>query len=407
MTTYLYDIINSTGKKVTGEIEAKDKNELISNLQRDGYTVIHVEEKAKIDFKSLFKIDLTGVPAKDKMFFMKQFAIMVGTGIPIVQALEVLQKQTKNFTMKSLLSEVMKDVQEGSTLSYAFEKHKGIFSEVQINLLAAGESSGKLPEVIAKITSDIERDREFVNKVRGAMIYPVVILVVVVIVVILLMIFMIPEMTKLFQSFNAKLPPLTQTMVDISNFLNPSKSLGGVITAIIILITVFYVRSYRKTPSGRLVTDKIFMKIPVFGNLYKNLDYAQFTRILGMLLSSGVNITEALSITRGAVGNAVMKDAITRIVTQVEKGVPVAVSMYETEAFENILVYIIDTGERTGKLDTVLTDMANYYEIEVRNTTDNLSKLMEPFILVIVAIMVGVLALAVYLPIFQVATLIK
>ncbi len=407
MTTYIYEIINSSGKSVTGEIEAKDKNELVSNLQRDGYTVVHVEEKAKIDFKSLFKLDLTGVPSKDKMFFMKQFAIMVSTGIPIVQAIEVLQKQTKNFTMKSILSEVMKDVQEGNPLSYSFQKHKGIFSEVQINLLAAGESSGKLPEVISKITSDIERDREFVNKVRGAMIYPVVIMVVVVIVVILLMIFMIPEMTKLFQSFNAKLPPLTQTMVDISNFLNPAKSLGGVIVLLIVVITLIYIRSYRKTPSGRLVTDKIFMKVPIFGSLYKNLDFAQFTRILGMLLSSGVNISDALSITRGAVGNAVIKDSITNIIEQVEKGIPLGVAMYQTGSFENILVYIIDTGERTGKLDNVLVDMADYYETEVKNTTDNLSKLMEPMILIIVAVMVGVLALAVYLPIFQVASLIK
>ncbi|QQR93684.1 type II secretion system F family protein [bacterium] len=407
MKTFIYQVIDLDGKSSSGEIESKSKQELLSNLQRDGYIVVHIEEKSDFDLRSLTRIDMTGVPSKDKVFFMKQFSIMVTAGIPIAEALEILAKQAKNFTLKTILTDVQKNVEDGNSLSESFRKHKKLFTDVQINLLNAGESSGKLPEVIEKITKDIERNREFVAKIKGAMIYPIIVFVVIIFAVIILMVFMIPEMTKLFDSFGAELPKLTQVMVGISNFLNPAKSYGGIILTVISIISLIYLRSYRKTASGKIVTDKVILKVPILGKLTRNLDLAQFTRILSVLLSSGVTISEALRITAGAVGNSLYKSAIFEVVDNVEKGTSVSAAMFQTKAFENVLVYIVDTGEKTGKLAKVLADMADYYEVEVKNMTDNLSKLLEPFILIIVAIMVGVLAMAVYLPIFKMASVIK
>jgi type IV pilus assembly protein PilC len=294
---------------------------------------------------------------------------------------------------------VYKSVESGSTLSDAFRKEETIFSELQINLLVAGEKSGQLNEVMEQIAIDLRKEKDLQSKIKGAMIYPVIIFIVMILVMVVMMLFMIPSVKDLYENFDAELPWITQALVTMSEGLS---SPVGLISLVLVPVIVFFgFRYYYSTPSGRHVLDKLLLKIPVFGNLTTKVQLTQFNRLLSMLMKSGVPIVEELRIVAKSLSNIWFQELVMQASAEVTKGKSITIPLSKSKIFPVIMLKMLATGEETGKLDQITADMAEYYEKEVDDLTSNLTKLMEPFILLIVGGMVAFMAVAIYLPLYD------
>ncbi|MBN2015738.1 type II secretion system F family protein [Candidatus Dojkabacteria bacterium] len=402
MALYEYVAVESSGKTVKGDYEAKDRNEVVDFLHEKNLVVVHVDEKLKRNLKDIFNIQIGGIPLTNKVVFSKQLATMISAGLPLLQALEVLASQEKNAPFKASLENVIQLVEGGSKLSNAFAKQKGVYTAVELNLISAGEESGNLVEMIQQVADNLEKQKDFQSKVRSAMIYPAIMFVAIIGVVALLMIFMVPAVEDLYEDFGGELPWVTKAIVAISNFM---VSFWWLLVFIIICGLVAY-RYYYSTPSGRQVIHRLILSMPVFGDLNTKIQLAEFGRLLSMLLTSGISIIESLNIVSGALSNVHFKKAVKDATFDVEKGTPLAVPLSKNEDFPLIVSRIIATGESTGNLDKVLKDLGKYYQTEVDYMTSNLTKLMEPIILFIVGGVVAFLALVVYMPIYNLATIV-
>jgi type IV pilus assembly protein PilC len=402
MPVYEYAAVDNSGKSIKGDYEAKNRNEVVDFLHEKNLVVLHIDEKVKFGLKDIMKIQIGGIPLTNKVVFSKQLATMLSAGLPLLQALEVLSSQEKNAALKKALDNIVSLVEGGSKLSKAFARQKGVYSAVELNLIAAGEESGNLVEMIQKIADNMEKQKDFKAKLQGAMIYPAIIFVAIIVVVILLMIFMVPAVEELYQDFGSELPWITQFVVNISNFFI---SFWWALLFVVVA-GVISVRYYYSTPPGKEVIDRFLLSMPIFGKLTTKMQIAEFARLLSMLLKSGIPIIDALNIVAGALPNVHYKKALKEIALEVEKGIPLAVPISKNEDFPLIVSRIIATGENTGNLDKVLEDLAKYYQTEVDNITANLTKLMEPVILLIVGGVVAFLALVVYMPIYQLADVI-
>ncbi|MEI6462197.1 MAG: type II secretion system F family protein [bacterium] len=407
MKVYNYEAYTKTGEKVSGELEAGSKQDVVTILQNQSLIIVHVAEGQKFSLSKLTSFSFGGIGLSDRVIFMKQFSTMVSAGLPITEALETLSSQIKSSTLKSILSRILKEVKSGSSLTNAFKKNAGIFDPIQINLIEAGEKSGKLIEIIAKISKDLDQRKNFVGKVKGAMIYPIIIFILIIVIMVVLMVTMVPAVETLFKGFKAEVPWITKAMIAVSNFLNPTRSIGSILIIIFVVAFIIGFRYYRATPSGRKITDKIILRVPVFGKITSLLNTEEFCRILSMLMQSGVPIIESLRIVAGAMNNVIFRESVMNMIPQIEKGFPLAAPMLRDGVFPQILTRMVGTGEQTGKLDKVLTDMGKYYEDELDAITSNLTKLMEPVILLVVGFFVGLMAIAIYLPIYQLATVVK
>jgi len=402
MALYEYIAVDNTGKRVKGDYEAKNRNAVVDYLHQKNLVVLHVDEKLKMGLKDIMNLQVGGIPLANKVVFSKQLATMLSAGLPLLQALEVLANQEKNAAFKKSLENVSKLVEGGSKLSKALAEQKGVYTDVELNLISAGEESGNLVEMIGKVAENLEKQKDFQSKVRGAMIYPAIIFVAVIVVVVLLMMFMVPAVEGLYEDFGGELPWITQLVVNISHFF-VSFWWALLIFAVGGFIAFKY---YHSTPSGKSVIDRFLLSMPIFGQLNVKIQVAEFSRLLAMLLTSGVSILEALNIVSGALSNVHFKSALKEAAKEVEKGTPLAVPISKSEDFPLIVSRMIATGESTGNLDKVLADIANYYQTEVDNLTSNLTKMMEPVILLIVGGVVAFLALVVYMPIYGLANVV-
>jgi type IV pilus assembly protein PilC len=408
MKTYKYKVLNRQGKQEFGEVDANTPDDVVTILQNEGYSIISIEDISGFNLDRLMKINIGGIPLAEKVIFMKQFSTMISAGLPISAALETMATQISNISFKADIKNVLKEIKAGTNLYTAFKQNNSnkLFNEVQLSLLKAGETSGNLSEMILKIAADLENSKNFISKVRGALIYPAIIFVVMIIVIAVLIIFMVPAVSGLFESSQSDLPALTKGLISVANFIDPSKSFGGVFLLIGFVVLGIFVSSYYKTPTGRIVLDQVRMRIPVFGPLQRKVDIAQFCRILSMLLASGINISESLKITSNAMGLIQYRNAVLNVIPAVERGGTVSQGLESQKIFPEVLTKIISTGETTGKLDKVLADIAKYYETEVDDMTSNLTKLLEPIILLVVGGMVVVVVLAIYIPIFDLAKIV-
>lgn len=403
MALYRYIAVNSKGVRVTGDRESDNESEVADYLHSQGLTIISVQEKIGLTFKMLSNTDIGGLPMKDKVILVKQLSTMSSAGIPLLQSLDILIQQTERDSLKLKLQDVYKLVQSGTPLSESFKKVGGIFNEVQINLLAAGEKSGNLTEILAKIAEDLEKTKNLRGKILGAMIYPVIIFVVMFVVLIVMLVFMIPQVKTLYESFGAtELPFITQALVSFSEIVT---SVFFMITAIVGIIVGFILyRYYNSTEGGKLFIDKVKLKIPVFGSLIQKVSIAEFCRLTALLIQSGLPILDVLQIVAKATGNSVFSSVLYRSREELIKGSSLSIAMAKfnkNNAYPLILIKIIATGEESGKLDQILSDMGKYYENEVEQITSNLTKLMEPFILIIAGGLVALLAVGIYLPMYQ------
>ncbi|MBP8978929.1 type II secretion system F family protein [Candidatus Dojkabacteria bacterium] len=396
MKKFKYSARDKSGKPVTGEIEAKDELSVADILHDRGLVVVSVKENA-FDLQKLAEINIGGVPMKEKVVFMRQMATMVGAGLSLTRALEIMIQQTGNKMFQRTLKSVLDSVQSGKPLSVAFREQEDVFDSITLNLIEAGEESGNLDTVLEKLATELEEKDALNRKIRSAMIYPTIILVVIIGVVLMMMFVLVPAMSDIYNDFDAELPWVTRALMAMSDFF--IKYWWGILLILVLLFVGF--KYYRSTEQGRKTTDKLLLKIPVFGNIVTKIQLSQFTRVLALLLGSGLSIIKALELTAESLENTVFKDVVLSARTEVEKGGPIAIPIARSEYFPLLVSSMMSVGEETGELDAVLNKVADYYKEEVNTATSNLSSALEPIFLVIMGLAVGFIALSVYLPMFQ------
>jgi type IV pilus assembly protein PilC len=385
----------------SGEMTAATKEDVIAQLRRRNITATIVTEKAK----KTRKLSLGGgVKDKDIVIFTRQFATMIDAGLPLVQALEILSTQVENKTLGSSLTQVKVDVESGATYADALKKHPKIFSELYVNMVAAGEAGGILDTILNRLAQYIEKAMKLKKKVKGALVYPAVVTSIAVLVIAVIMIFVVPTFSKMFATLGGTLPLPTQMVVKMSNFI---AGIGGLITLAAIIGLVVFVSQVRKTEKGQFVTDKILLRLPIFGPLLNKVAVAKFTRTLGTLVSSGVPILDGLEITAKTSGNKIVEYAIMDVRKGVVGGKTLAEPITKAKVFPPMVTHMIAVGESTGALDAMLAKIADFYDDEVDATVSNLTAMMEPMLMVFLGGSVGFIVVAMYLPIFKLITLIK
>jgi type IV pilus assembly protein PilC len=402
MKKFRYSARTKDGTIKRGELEADSRTEVVQSLQEQDLIVVNVEEKIAA-FGSLKEINIGGVPIDDKVVFMRQLATMMSSGLPLTQALEILQAQASNPLFKRVLKEVLDDVEGGSSLSAAFKKHPGVFDDIVLNLIKAGEDSGKLEEVFLRLADELEHQRDFQGKVKSAMIYPIIITIVIVIVVALVMLFMIPSVADIYNEFGGELPPVTKILIKMSDFTRDYWwvvliGIAGLVTG---------VKYYIESPSGKRVFDSLKLKAPIFGDLMLKIQLAQFTQTLHLLMQSGLPILDALDLVADSLSNSLFEEDVKTASEEVEKGSSLALPLSRSEQFPLIVSQMIGVGEETGRLDDVLEKMAEYYNNEVSMMTDNLTSIMEPVMLIVMGGVIAFIAVAVYTPLFSLANIVQ
>lgn len=409
MKEFRYTALKEDNSRVEGVRKAKTRDHLMQFLVSNNLTPITIREKVGIDWKKMFSSDIGGIPLTEKVLISKQLSTMISAGIPIIQAIGILSNQATKPNIKNKLEDVYKRLESGNSLSKAFRSVGGFFSEIQLNLIAAGEKSGNLNEMLHKVAEDMDKSKKLKGKIQGALIYPVIIFFVLVAIVAIMVVFMVPQITELYNSLDpdAELPFITLLLVKLADVLRNPVTIIGIILLIIGVIASY--RVYVSKPERRLVVDGLKLKIPVFGNLMVKIQLAEFCRLTSMLVKSGISIIDAVGIVSNALSNSVYSSILINAQQDITKGNALSVAIAKNNrntAFPPILVKIISTGEESGKMDFVLEDMYKFYDDEVEQVTSNLTKLLEPFILVVVGGLVALLAIAIYLPIYNIGNLV-
>ena len=387
----------------SGEITANSKEDVVAQLRRKNITATLVKPKTKS--AALGKLSFGGgVNDKDIVVFTRQFATMIDAGLPLVQALDILSTQVENKTMARSLTIIKEDVESGATYADALRKHPKVFSDLYANMVAAGESGGILDTILNRLANYIEKAMKLKKKVKGAMIYPIVVSTIAVAVIAVIMIFVVPTFSKMFTQMGGTLPAPTLIVMKISGFLS---GLGGMILGILMVAAVVAFKQIRKVEKGQAITDRIFLKLPIFGIMLRKVAVAKFTRTLGTLISSGVPILDGLEITAKTAGNKVIEYAVMEIRQAVSEGKTIAEPLLKSGVFPPMVTHMISVGESTGALDAMLSKIADFYDDEVDNAVSNLTAMMEPMLMVFLGGSVGFIVIAMYLPIFKLITLIK
>lgn len=395
---FKYSARNREGAVVNGVMEAKSRNAVAEILQSKDLLIVDIQEDVGINLQSLQEINIGGVPMEDKVIFMRQFATMISASLPITQALQILRDQATNPKFKRILTQVLSDVEDGTSFSKSIAKHEGVFDKITISMISAGEESGQMEKVLRRLAGQMEKTKKLNDKVKSAFIYPTLIVVVVIAVMVLLVMVLVPAMKTMYDDLGAgELPFATQLLVDLSDFLKSN----WIFVLVFLLVTGIAIKYYLDTDAGKLFFNKMALKIPVFGKLAQYQEIARFTRTLSLLLHSGLSIVEALRLTSEAQGNLLFSQAVMTAKNEVEKGVSLSLPISRSEVFPLIISQMISVGEETGELDKVLTKMADFYDDELNMMTANLSSLLEPMILLIMGGLIGFIALAVYMPMFS------
>ena len=410
MPIFGYKASKPNGDIVTGKMDAQNYEQVYQKLSEQQLLTLDIQQDVDFDVKKftdkMKEFEIGDIPLNEKVIFSRQLATMLAAGLPVTQAIEILIQQTKYARMRAKLGEVYKDVQSGLPLSVAFARSELIFNELQISLIEAGENSGNLVEIMNQIADDMRNSAQLQSKVKGAMIYPIIIFLVIIVVVIVIMLFMMPAVESLYKDFgDVELPWVTQVLVDISTAMsNPV-----VLTIAVVLLIAGFIsfRAFYKSKGGKSTVDKLLLVMPVFGDIISKVQVYEMARLLHMLLKSGIPIIDSLKATSKALSNYHFRVALENAAVEVSKGVPLAVPLSRSRVIPLIVVKLIATGEQTGKTDQILAEITRFYGDQVEEITSNLTKLMEPIILVIAGGMVAFLALAIYVPIYNLGNVIK
>jgi type IV pilus assembly protein PilC len=400
MPTFAYSARPATGGDIqSGEIELANKDDVLAYLHKQKMIPVSVREKSKS-----FNLSIgTGVKTRDIVIFTRQFATMINSGLPLVQSLDILAEQTENQFLRKTIQEVLYDVESGHTLADAMGRHPKIFSELYVNMVAAGEAGGILDTILLRLAAFLEKNDALLRKIKGAMIYPAVILSVAASAIVILLIFVIPTFQNMFASAGVPLPLPTRIVIEMSAILKGYWwAVGGVLVGVVLAV-----RAYYKTDNGRLVMDSMLLKMPILGDLQRKSAVSRFTRTLGTLVSSGVSILEGLEITAKTSGNRVIHDAVMGSRASIAGGETIAGPLKESGVFPPMVVQMINVGEQTGGLDEMLSKIADFYDEEVDAAVEALLSAMEPIMIVVLGVVVGGMIVAMYLPIFDMINTVK
>jgi type IV pilus assembly protein PilC len=401
MPIYLWEGQARSGELKKGELEAVNETAVRVQLRRQGVRPTHVKEKPK-DLFDMIPVFGKKVKTKSVVVFARQFSTMISAGLPLIQCLDVLASQEKNKAFAKIIKSVKDDIEGGSTLTDALRKHPKVFDELFINMIQAGEAGGILDIILIRLATYMEKIMKLRSKVKSAMTYPAAVLVISVLVVIMLLLKVVPVFSKMFSGMGRELPALTQTLIDISDFLqNNIIYLLGVM----ILIVVAFIRCYR-TEMGKATVDRLLLKMPVFGPLLKKVAVSKFARTLSTMMSSGVPILDGLEIVSKTAGNKVVERALMETRKNISEGKTIAEPLAATNVFPPMVVQMIAVGEATGALDAMLAKIADFYDDEVETAVAAMTSLLEPALMVFLGGLVGTIIVAMYLPIFQLGSIV-
>src|ERR687895_1578888 len=391
MPTFAYTARTLSGDLKSSTMDAKSREDVVAQLRRQKLIVVKVDEdrgKKKGGGK---------IKTRDIVIFTRQFATMINAGLPLVQALDILSKQSENKSLKDVARQVVYDVESGHTVADALGKHPKAFSDLYVNMVAAGEAGGILDTILSRLAVFMEKNDALVRKVKGAMIYPGVIISVAVIAITVLLVFVIPTFEQMFATVNLALPLPTRVVIGMSRFLQ------GFWWAVLaaILGGGFILKRYYATQSGKLNIDRMLLRLPVLGDVIRKSAVSRFTRTLGTLISSGVSILDGLEITAKTAGNRVIHDAIMQSRSSIAGGDTISAPLQKSNVFPPMVISMIAVGEQTGGLDEMLSKIADFYDTEVDQAVSALLSLMEPVMIVFLGAVVGGMVVAMYLPIFD------
>lgn len=396
MPIYQYTVKNEHGETVRGRVEAQTKEQASVVLRNRSLLVIGIKPMSESIF-STFNTVFGGVRQSDVVGFTRQLATMVTAGLKLTEALHILQQQSKP-AVESMIGTIIREIEGGTTFAKALTMQGKIFSQVYIQLVRAGETAGKLDTVLARLADTMEKKREFQGKVRGALIYPVIVIIAMAIVAFVMLVYVIPKLTQLYTELGAELPFLTQLLIDISSFTYTFWWL-------IILGVIgggFGFRVWYKTEKGREKFDRFLLKMPVMGVLRQKIILTEFCRAMSLLLSAGISVLLALEILTSAQENVLFQKALADSTDQVEKGVPLSQTIGKYDYFPPIVPQMISVGEETGKVDEILLKLSLYFESESEQAVRNLTAAFEPMIMMVLGVGVAILVLAIIMPIYNI-----
>ena len=398
MPIYLWEGKNRSNVVQKGEMEAAGEEVVRSNLNRLRITPTKIKKKPKDLFENVAFLQ-PSVTQKDVILFCRQFSTMIDAGLPIIQCMDILHAQQENATFKKMLKNIKEQVESGATLADSLKKYPKQFDDLFVNMVAAGEAGGILDTILRRLSAYMEKAAKLKSQVKGAMTYPIVTLIIAVLVVAVILVFVIPVFEEMFADMGGALPTPTVIVVNMSEFVK--SKIHWIIIGIVLFTFAF--RKYYKTEKGRKLVDATMLKLPVFGILLRKVAVAKFTRTMGTMLSSGVAILEALDIVAKTSGNKTIERAIYTVRSGIAEGRTMADPLSESGVFPAMVCQMISVGESTGALDAMLQKIADFYEEEVDQAVENLTALIEPFMLVFLGVVIGGLVVAMYLPVFKMA----
>jgi type IV pilus assembly protein PilC len=402
MASYAYTAINATGTELTGEITAPDLPAAREQLRVRG--LLATELSAQDAAGKSQGLAVKKVKAKSLQIFSRQFATMIEAGLNVVTALVILEEQTEDRKLASVITELRTDVEGGLLLSEAMARHPKVFSRLYIAMVEAGEAAGILDVVLDRVAYQIEKETKIKRRVRGAMMYPIMVLSFATLVLIGMLLFLVPVFVGIFEQLGGDLPMLTQIVVTASDFLRAKWWIVFPAGALLI----YGLMRAKRTEKGRRIWDAMRIRAPVgIGKVIVKIGMARFSRTLSTLVAAGVDIIRSLEITGATAGNSLIEDATVLVKERVTQGVPIAVPLAEAAIFPPMVSHMVRVGEETGELEKMLSKIADFYEDEVDSAIANLTSIIEPLMMIAVGIVVGVIIIAMYLPMFKLLTLIQ
>lgn len=396
MKRFNYKAKNKQGKTIQGLVEAIDSKGAVRILRERKLLVIFLKEHRE-SFKLASALPFLNKVSKDDLVnFTRQLSTMITAGLPLTDALMILKTQASP-ALTGVLEGVLKDVEGGEPLARSLGKHPKIFPTIYVALVRSGESAGVLDTILARLADNLEKEKEFRTKTKGALIYPAIIVTGMTIVAAIMMIFVIPKLTSLYDEFEAELPLVTRILLAISEFA--VKSWYFILLLIVGAVVAF--KRFYKTPTGKRVVDRQYLKMPIFGKLKTKIVLAEFTRTLSLLIGAGVAIIDSLNIVSSIAGNVTFEESIKRMAKRVEKGIPLASALSQEETFPPLVSQMVSVGEETGKVDEILDKISHYFESEAEAAIKGLTTAIEPLMMVLLGVGVGFLVIAVIMPIYN------
>ncbi len=407
MPPFEYQVKSKSGKNQTGVQEGPDVNAVVASLRSQGFMILRIKEVRKAKWFTL-TVKKTGgksgkVSLDDLVVFSRQMTTLVGAGIPLIQALDILAEQVDREEFRVVLREMHQQVQSGKSFSDALEKHPKVFSVLFINMVRAGESSGSLEEILERVATYLEQTSALQKKVKSAMMYPVAVTCIAFLITFAMMAFVIPKFATIFEDLRAPLPAPTKILIGMSHFLAGN----WVLTLGILGAGIFLMGQLLKTPPGRMVWDSYKLRLPVFGPIFLKCAVSKFSRTLSTLVKSGVPILSSLEIVSKTSANKRLEFIIHSLVESVKKGESISGPLGKSSVFPNMVVRMIAIGEETGELEEMLTKIADFYDTEVNTAVDGLTSLIEPLIIAFLGVVIGGIVVAMFLPILTLSSAIK